>query len=254
MLYPHSFLWHYLWLGPSVLLSALALLSWRRKLQKIFPAFFAYLVFEGVQGFTMWVLDVAPGVSNNAYYRSDIAGLTMEALVKWFVIWELFSHLVSQRPALRGLGVKLIAGVGAVLAFSASMAAAHAHIGPYALMSYRQVVEQTIYLIEAGFLLFTFLFAARFHLAWERRAFGIALGLSISACIGLAVTAIYANGIHFAKYYLLDFFSMSVYHGCVVLWWYYLLLPNVPVPNGVNFLDPVREISEVPSARQRLPA
>jgi hypothetical protein len=223
MLYPHSLLWHYLWVGPSVLLLALALLVWRWRLHRIFPAFFAYLLFEGILGLVLWVLDVAPSITPFNYWRSVVVGLVIESVVKLFVVWELFDRLVGQEPAKARLGKRLILCAGAILALLAAIAWTHAYIGPFAIMWYAQVIEQTIYMVEAGLLLFIFLFAAYFHLAWERRSFGIALGLSISACVGLAVFAISANGIKIQRYYLMDFFNMSVYHGCVVMWWYYLL-------------------------------
>jgi hypothetical protein len=47
MLYRHSLLWHYLWVGPQVLQLVLAALLWRRGFHKQFPFFFTYLVYGG---------------------------------------------------------------------------------------------------------------------------------------------------------------------------------------------------------------
>jgi hypothetical protein len=95
MLYPHSLLWHYLWVGTDALLLILALLTWRRQLYRLFPAFFVYLVFEGMQGLTLYVMDLAPGVSADVFWRASIAFLVMEAIVKLAVIREIFSDLVN---------------------------------------------------------------------------------------------------------------------------------------------------------------
>ena len=178
MLYPHSLLWHYLWLGPGFLLLGLALLSWRRGLHRIVPAFFSYLIFEAIYASTLWALDVSPAVSNDTYWRSDITALSIESLVKLAVIREIFSHLVRQRPAIAKQGTLLITCAGICLVALAVVAAVHAPIAPYAILSYSWILEQTIYLIETGLLLFIFIFAAYFHLAWDRMLFGIALGLS----------------------------------------------------------------------------
>jgi hypothetical protein len=258
MLYPHSLLWHYLWVGPCVLLLILAVLSWRRQLHRIIPAFFVYMVFEGIQGLTMWGLDVAPRVSNDTYWRSDIVGLTIESLVKIAVLWELFSGLVRQRPRVASSGNPLIACTGAVLGLLAMMAAARAHVGQYAIMSHAQIFEQTIYMIETGVLLFLFLFGAHFHLVWDRRDFGIGLGLSMSACVGLGVSAFFANGIFFKRYYLLDFANMATYHTCVLIWYYFLLSPmptrpNVAMPHNLASRSKLRS-KTAPSVRQLLPS
>jgi hypothetical protein len=231
---PHPFLWHYLWVAPHILLIVLAVLTWRRKICKLSPAFFAYLVFEAIQGLTLYVMDRLPSVSDNAYWRADIVSLFIEALVKLAVIWELYSHLVRPRPSVVRLGTRLIVCAGTVLAALAAVAAEYAPIANYAIVSHAQILEEAIYIIESGLLLFTFLFAAYQHLTWDRRDFGIALGLGISACVGLGVIAIYANRIFFAGRYLLDFLNAGTYHLCVLIWFYYLLSPESRSPASVK--------------------
>jgi hypothetical protein len=252
MLYPHSLLWHYLWLGPGFLLLGLALLSWRRGLHRIVPAFFSYLIFEAIYALTLWALDVSPAVSNDTYWRSDITALSIESLVKLAVIREIFSHLVRQRPAIAKQGTLLITCAGICLVALAVVAAVHAPIAPYAILSYSWILEQTIYLIETGLLLFIFIFAAYFHLAWDRMLFGIALGLSISACVGLGVFAICANGIFFERRYLLDFLTGGVYHACVLLWFYFLLSPTWPNVLRENCSDTVTSVPDRSTVKRLL--
>jgi len=241
MLYPHSLLWHYLWVGTDVLLLILALLAWRRQLNKLFPAFFVYLVFEGMQGLTLYVMDLAPGVvSADLYWRTDITFLVMEVAVKLAVIREIFSNLVSSRPSVARTGKYLVVSVGLVLLALAAVAWAHAPVVPnqapssVRLVAHYQVLEQAIYLVEAGLLLFIYLFAAYHHLIWSRQQHGIALGLSISACVGLGVFAIYATRIVFPGLRLLDFFNTTTYHVCVLIWFYYLLSPAHPSAAQIN--------------------
>src|SRR5208283_5453229 len=94
------------------------------------------------------------------------------------------------------LGKKVIHGVGVVLVLVASVAAAYAPVDnpTHAYISRAHILEQTIYVIECGLLLFIFLFAAHFRLAWNNASFGIALGLGISACVHLGTWAVMANG------------------------------------------------------------
>lgn len=226
MLQPHSFLWHYLWLGPHILEAALAVLLWRRGIHKQFPFFVAYLVFDAIEGLTLWGMDVLPSVSDRAWWLTSCAGAVIEGLLKFGFVLELFFHLVRPRPAVAKLGSWMIVGVGAVLVVLAALAAAHAPISnQFPAVSYAHILEQTIFMIECGLLLFIFLFAAYHHLTWNRWALGIALGASISACVHLGSWAIFTNSGPLHWGYLLDFLDTATYHVCVLIWFYYLLLP-----------------------------
>ncbi len=89
------------------------------------------------------------------------------------------------------------------------------------------ILEQTIYFIECGLILFLFTFAAYFKLRWSRPAFGIALGFGASSCIHLAIWAVVAGANPSAPYRsFLDFPLMATYHVCVLIWFYYLLVPQ----------------------------
>jgi hypothetical protein len=222
---PHSFLWHYLWVGTAVLLIVLAVLTYRQDFQKRSPAFFAYLVYEGVEGLVLYLLDRLPSVSPDAYWRAVIAALAIELLVKICAVLELTCNLVKPRPSLAKSFNWLVGCTAGVLAALAMLAASHARLGEYALSSHASILTEAIYIVEAGVLLYIFVFAGYQHLVWSRQDFGIALGLSISACVGLGVSATYANGIFFQHNYL-DFVNMGTYHVCVLIWFYYLLAPG----------------------------
>ncbi len=228
MLQPHSFLWHYLWVASDILLAILAILTWRRRLHNGFPAFFVYLVFESILELTLYGMDVVPGVSAHSFWSVAIAGLLIEALIKLAIIWEIFASLVRQEPAVAEIGRRRIVSTGVGLLIFACVAAMRAPIGVFPIISYSWILGQSIYLVEAGILLFIFLFAASFQLTWNKQFFGIALGLSLSACVGLGIFAICANGIFFEKRYLLDFLEMGTYHICVLIWFYFLLSPAQP--------------------------
>ena len=81
-------------------------------------------------------------------------------------------------------------------------------------------------MIDCGLALFLFLFAAHFKLIWNHRAFGIALGLGVVWCEHMAVWALNASGAWLDKSSLLDFLNMATYHVCVLIWFYFLLVPE----------------------------
>jgi hypothetical protein len=244
MLQPHSLFWHYLWLGPHVLQIALAIYLWRRGLHKAFPVFFTYLIFEAVEEFTLYAMDLLPSVSVRTWWIAFSVSLVVEGLIRIGVIGELFFHLLRPRPALAKVGSSLLSCIGALLVLLAAAAAAYVPIGNplSAIGSRAYVLQQTLYLIECGLILFLFLFCSSFRLRWDRATFGIALGRGISSAVHLSTWGFLTNGGLVESRYLLDFLNMATYHLCVLIWFYYLLVPRksvvkfeVPLPE--NHLD-----------------
>ena len=230
MLQAHSLLWHYLWLAPEILQIALAVLLIRAGLHKLFPIFVAYLVYEAIEEFALYGMDILPSVTGETYWRAFCIGLVISGLLKFAIVGELFSHLVRSWPAVARLGSRLISGTGVVLVLLATLAAAFAPIDnpQHAIISREHILEQTLYIIQCGLVLFLFLFAAYFRLQWSRHAFGILLSFAILFSERMAVWAVAANGLLFEKRQLLDFINMATYHACVLIWFYYLLVPGKP--------------------------
>jgi hypothetical protein len=94
------------------------------------------------------------------------------------------------------------------------------------IISRAHVLEQTFYIVQSGLVLFLFLFAAHFKLTWDSRAFGIALGFAVLVCEHMAAWAVTASGALIDKRHLLDLLNMATYHVCVLIWFYYLLVPQ----------------------------
>ncbi len=235
MLRAHSLLWYYLWVAPNFFLLVLSALIWRRKLYKQFPVFLVYAVVVAVEQLTLCVADLLPSVSPTSWWYLFWAGLLAEAVVKFALIGEIFSAVAGSYPSLAKLGKSLITGVGVVLVLLATLAAAYTpKDNIYWIVSGAHLLEQTTYLIECGLILFLFLFAAYFKLHWSRSSFGIALGLGASACVHLATWALMANGNFSAQYrVLLDLLNLATYHVCVLIWFYYLLVPQKSVTTSV---------------------
>ncbi|MGA8214632.1 MAG: hypothetical protein WB799_13640 [Candidatus Sulfotelmatobacter sp.] len=228
MLQAHSLLWHYLWVAPNLLLLVLAVLIWRRKLHKQYPVFLLFAVVTAIEQLTVYIADVLPSVSPAAWWHVFFAGLLLEAPIKFVLIGEIFGLVFGMYPSLAKLAKLLVSGTGVVLVFLAAVIAAYTPKNSiYWIVSGAHVFEQTIYLIECGLILFLFLFAAYFKLRWSRSSFGMALGLGISACVHLATWALMANPDFSAPYHVpLVFLNMTTYHVCVLIWFYYLLLPQ----------------------------
>ena len=227
MLQAHSFLWHYLWLGPHILQLALALLLWRRGVHRQLPFFFAYLIFEAIEEFILYGLDLSSSVSIEVWWWTFWAGLILEGLLKFGVIAELLSRLLQAWPALAKFGRNFIRGVGAALVLIATLAAAF--ITPdnnHWVISGAHILRQTIYITQAGLVLSIFLLAAYFHVAWDRTTFGIASAFGIAWCQHLAFWALMAGGEFMTSRDALDMGNMATYQLAVLIWFYYFLVPE----------------------------
>lgn len=241
MLQAHSFLWNYLWAGPNVLLLVLALLLRRRGLVRQFPAFFAFAILDGVGGLLVYLADIVPSISAANFWRAEIANLLVESLLKFIVIGALCSRILNPYPSLGRIGRLLVTGFGAVLVFVAALIAAFSKgDSTERLISGFHLLEQTVFIVELGLIVFLFLFAAYFRLALDRLSFGILIGFGLSACEYLAAWAVMTNGDPSAyTRTLLDFVNMATFHVCVLIWAYYLLVPGkvaaksaVPLPEN----------------------
>jgi hypothetical protein len=226
MLEPHSLLWHYLWVAPYIILATLALLMWRRGLHRQFPAFFVYAVFEAVSGLLLYAIDLIPSVPATTYWKSYLSFLIAEAFVKCFVVGEVFRHLLNPYPSLGKLARVLISGVGILLVFTATIIAAFANPTPFWLISATRILARSINVVQCGLIVFVFIFAAYFRLRWRRDVFAITLGFAITACVGLSYWALMAEWLLGQKGYLLDFLNMATFHVCVLIWCYYILVPQ----------------------------
>lgn len=227
MLRSHTALWHYLWVAPNLLLIVLAVLMWRRGLRKTFPVFVVYALVSGIGQLAVYLADIAPWVTAENFWRVDWVSLVSEGVLKFALIAEIFAQAFNPYPSLARVGKYLIRGVGVALVLVAALAAAYApKDNALGVISGAHLLEQTLYLIVCGLLLFIFLFSAYFRLTLARSSFGIALGMGISASVHLGTWAIIANGglpnpIRFE----LEFLNMATYHVCVLIWFYYLLVP-----------------------------
>jgi len=171
-------------------------------------------------------MDVTPSVSAVAYWRSEFSFLLVEGFIKFLVIGEVFTHLLRQYPPLGKLGKALISSVGMVLVFGATATAAYANPTSFWLISATRILGRSVSVVQCGLILFLFAFAAHFHLRWQRFIFGIILGFGIVASANLAHWALVAEWLFGQKSVLLDFVVMAVFPVCVLIWFYYLLVPQ----------------------------
>jgi hypothetical protein len=194
MLQAHSFLWNYLWVAPNLFLLMLGLLLWRRGMWRQIPAFVTFATLGAVGQLAVFGADIAPWVSAENFWRIDWASLLLGGVLKFAVIGEVFSRVFGSYLSISRIGRVLVTAVGAALVLLAGLIAAFGQgDSTEGLVAGAHLIEQTVFIIESGLILFLLLFAAYFRLSWDRLSLGVLVGLAISSFEHLATWAIVAN-------------------------------------------------------------
>jgi hypothetical protein len=224
----HSLLWHYLWVAPSVLLLILGFGLWRLKAHRQHAFFFAFVLVSAIEQLTLYFLDIAPSVAPLTWWRVFWVGLILESILKFALLGEIFGHVFRPYIAIAALGKRAIGAVGVLLVFAATVAAASAPVDSlFGIVSGAHLLEQAVYIIECGILASIVAFSAYFRIGMPSADWGIAVGLSISACVHLATWALVANSsLPDDTRVVFDIINMATYHICVLMWLYYLLGPR----------------------------
>jgi hypothetical protein len=227
MFQPHSILWHYLWVAPNLLLGLLASILWKRGLHKELGSFFLYACFQVVEWAVLYPIDLVSWIRATYFWRVYWASSLLESVIVFVLISDVFAEVFGFYTALARVGKSLIRWAGVLLLLTAAAIGARAPIDDRIwLVSTSHILQQTMYVVVSGLILLLFASAAYFRLMWNRRLFGIALGLGISACVHLATWAVMANGVLLDKHHLLDLANMATSHVVVLIWFYYLFVPH----------------------------
>ena len=228
MFQPHSLLWHYLWVAPNLLLAVLGAVLWRRGLHKRLRVFLIYAWFEAVQWAVLYSIDLVASIPAVDFWRVYWSSVLLESMILFFLISEIFADVFGSYAALARSGRVLIRWGGALLLIMATVVAAYAPIDNRVwFVSASHILQEAMYVVVSGLVLMLFAAAAYFRLTWKHATFGIALGLGISACIHLATWAVMANSqLSNSGRALLDLLNMATFHVAVLIWFYYLLVPQ----------------------------
>lgn len=219
---PARFTFYVLWIAPALLLAGLAIVMRVRRLDREWPAFFAYCAFSAVTTpILFWVYHRTTAYFY-CYWLTEAVG-TILALA---AIYEVFLHLFRSYGTNARLAQSLFRWVGAVLVLAAAVTAM-AVPGNHAnrLMAASLVVTRSMLLVQCGLLLFLFAAAAYLRLSWRSHAFGIATGFALFVGVQLAQGAVRAQ-VGLISEETMNLVKMASYNCAVLVWLTYLLAPQ----------------------------
>lgn len=225
-MYPHSPLWHYLWIGPRVLQVIIVYVVLYRRLYVRIPAFLFYTLFIATMQSILFVLDHDPGVAYREYWLVDFVSTAISIVLRFAVTYEIFLIIFRPYPALHRLS-RVLMWLAAILLLLAAVLVSGNTTGPdLPVVAGMLTLDRGVSLIQSGLLFFLFVFSSYFRLSWRSYVLGIAIGMGIFSAVNLAVVAIRIARGPGAGGFALDFVNMIAYHCSVVIWLVYVLVPE----------------------------
>ena len=242
----HSLVFDYFWAAPAFLQLLLAALLYRHKLQLQYPWFFAHAVFVGVTDLLLFYFYKAKWVDNTLYSYSDSTQVLCLAILRFGVIYEIFTSVSKAYPTLKNVGDALFRWGTVVLVLLAVAFAFFTGASPFGariIMAFH-LIRRTVNVVQCGLLLTLLLLASYLKLSWRSYSFGIAVGMGINSAVRLLEATVRTQIAHYtltpsqeAVGVVLNFATMAVYHLCVLLWIGYLFLPQ-PQAQRVEVIQP----------------
>ena len=238
----------YLWVAPHAFQAVLAIIMIRRKLFRLFPAFFAYTVYEIVQFVVLFTMDLIHSVSAYQWSMTALVGVTGSMVLRFLVVHEIFSNVFESYPALKAFGGVLFRWATVVLMIVAVTMVGYSsgtELDRFDVVY--TVLDRAVSIVQCGLLVFLVLLARFLSFPWTSYAFGIALGMGFFASVELGISAIKAQyGVN-VGYGIVD---MATYHCCVLFWVVSLLRPERQIARTGS--PPGHELEHWNSMLQRL--
>ena len=237
----YKFVSSFLWAAPHVLLAGVPVLTYVRRLHKRFPLFFLYTLYETFQFLLLFGIRIFAPTHGTLYLYVFTATLAGSAALRFGIIEEILNNVFQSYPRLERIAtvsMRWLTGllvISAILSVVYSSGAASEH-----WMAGIAFLNRSVALVQAGLLLFLFLFSSMFGLSWRTFAFGIALGFGILASTDLAVWSLRLADSDGPFVRLLNLLLTGSYHVSVLVWLGYLLKAEMPVEimsHGVAELD-----------------
>ena len=228
-----------LWTIHPVLQCIVAAVMLRRKLSRMMPMFFAYIVSQVVIfafSFPTYVWG-----SSEAYFYLSWTTTGISAALGFLVIREIFIDVFRPFPALRDFGSILFRWAGIVMGLVAIILIA---AGSYADHSQQVVqfvlaMERGVRVMQCGLILFLLLFSTYLGFSWKNHSFGIALGFGGFAAVEMALM-VYRSRVGYTGDTALSIINMLAYNTSLIVWLTYLVRDNPARRSTELLLKPVR--------------
>lgn len=209
-----------LWGFQPIAETAVALVMWRRKLNKVFPAFYTFLLWDVLQFSVLFPVYLAG--SYKWYYYGFWFNMAVYVVLGFRVIHEIFIDVFRPYHTLKDLGTVLFKWaalvmllVSAVVAFSKPTV----DQGPIAHAIF--TLHRSVRLTQCGLVLFLLVFSKYLGISWKQKSFGLALGFGAFASAEMGVIVLNIGG--YITSTQMNIMNLVSFDATVLVWLTYML-------------------------------
>ncbi len=178
-------LYYVLWLAAPILQLGVAVVLRRRKLDREFPFFFKYLIFQTATNLLLFALSS----HYRAYFYAYWSFQAVTAVLEFAIIYEIFGQLFRPYPYLRDFARVLLRWIGSLLLLVAVLFALSASPQDEPVLVAVLWAERSIRLVQCGLLFFLLWFCSYLGITRRHYLFGVALGFGTLASADLVTIA-----------------------------------------------------------------
>jgi hypothetical protein len=225
-----------LWGAQPILQAAVALIFWRRKLYRQFPAFYWYLLAQIVNFaviFPLWLTG-----SRTLYFWFFWLGEAVNAVLGFKVIHEIFLDVFRPYHTLKDLGTLLFKWAGVVLLLLALVVAFSNSLDHDPLVDALATLQRSVRVVQVGLVIFLLLFSRFLGVSRRQICFGISLGFGLLASVDLILMVLNSGG--FVAQDNLNLIDMATCNLAILVWFGYSLARKAVSQATVNHLQTQR--------------
>lgn len=207
------------WAAGPILQTTLILFMFQRKLHRVFPRFFSYIIFQIVKSGILFVLY---RYSQENYFDAYWAGNAISVMLGVVVMDEILQHLLKKYGGIQKLAsvifrwaCGLLILLSIVNAFSTHQASADRVVS--AVLAF----DRSVRVMQCGLCILLMILCRFLRNCWRQHVFGIALGFGIFACIEMVLVSVvlyFGDG----PAAIVSLIKSSTYNAVTVLWIVYL--------------------------------
>ncbi len=227
-----------LYCSQPVVISVVAAVFWRRKLNKQFPSFFLYLVAQLAIFAIEFPLYLKISSLYSYYFVCFWTFHAVNAVLGFKVIHEIFIDVFRPYHTLKDLGTLLFKWAGVVMLLVSVIVAFSNSNDRYPLVHAVTTVLRSVRVVQVGLILFMLLFSGFLGVSKKQISFGISLGFGLLASVELLLLALNSGG--FIKQDLLNVINMAAANLAIFIWLGYSLSANAVREVAVNHLQTQR--------------
>src|SRR4051812_24138228 len=163
---PSSPLTYALWFFGVALPLAAAVCMKQRKLDRDYPTFFTYNIFQSLGGVLLFA--IARFGSPEGYFYAYWVNTALGAGLGFYVIREAFQHMLKPYAGLRDAGMLLFRWAAVLLVFFAAISyVGNTGTGFVRILKEITVMQRNILLIQSGLLLFVMMSSNYLNISWK---------------------------------------------------------------------------------------